>query len=383
MGRVRRDFRDLRDFLQNPGGTARDSGGRVKTYKYDDLLQLTRSILEGRLHYSAREALVTAKVLVEADARGIPSHGVSRLGFYRMNIDGGFAKPGAEGEVVHETAVSLVVDGHDGIGPYISDWAVTKLLEKARVSGAAFCAVRNSNHYGIAGFWAETIARYEMIGMAFTNTRTCGIPTFGRERVLGTNPIAVAIPCTEGVVSGDEFLLDMATTTVAHGKVEVYDRRKKAMPEGWAVDERGEGMTDATAFEKLFYANERYGGHLFLGGEGETSGGHKGYGLGLLVELLCSGLSLGASSLDTFRAGRGSGITHFFAALSLGLFGDATVVKRHVAEILAAIRGGETASGQNRIYIHGEKEAESRAAALRDGVPVDDATVEMLEKMRV
>lgn len=344
---------------------------------YNDLLTLTETILRKSYGYSAKEAAITAYALAEADARNIPSHGVSRLNFYRKNIQGGFAKPGAEPEIVHQTPSSLVVDGHDGVGSYVADWSVAKLLERAEKTGVAFCAVRNSNHFGIAGLWAEKIAQHNMIGTAFTNTRPCAIPTFGRERVLGTNPIAAAIPEAGGRV----FLLDMATTTVAHGKVEVYDRRKKPMPQGWAVDERGAGTTDATAFERLFSADPRYGGHLFLGGEGEESGGHKGFGLGLLVELLCSGMSLGMSSLHTFQKGRGSGITHFFGAVSLDLFGEADALKAHVAGILADIRGGEKAAGQERIYIHGEKEAEAREKSLKEGVFIDDATCALLDSL--
>jgi LDH2 family malate/lactate/ureidoglycolate dehydrogenase len=352
----------------------------AKVYTYDELLDLTENILLKCYSYSQAEAAITAKVLVEADARNIPSHGVSRLDFYRKNIQGGFAKPGAEPETVWETPVSLVIDGHDGIGPYIAEKSVKRLVEKAKLAGTAFCAVRNSNHYGIAGFWAEEIAKNDMIGMAFTNTRTCGIPTFGRERVLGTNPIAVAIP--ESAENGyGIFLLDMATSTVAHGKVEVYDRRKKPMPRGWAVDENGASTTDATAFEHLFYHNERYGGHLFLGGEGEESGGHKGFGLGLLVELLCSGLSLGASSLKTFQKGKGSGITHFFGALRLDLFGEPKTLRAHIGTIINDIRRGETAAGQERIFIHGEKEAEARIKALKEGILLDDATCVLLDSL--
>ncbi|MFP3042252.1 Ldh family oxidoreductase [Treponema primitia] len=348
-----------------------------RTVTFDNLVNFTKTVLLRCYGYSEKEADVTSRVLVEADARNIPSHGVSRLDFYRKNIQGGFAKPGAEPELVWQTPSSLVVDGHDGIGSYIAEWSVDKTIELAKQSGTAFCAVRNSNHYGIAGLWAEKIARQDMIGMAFTNTRTCGIPTYGRERVLGTNPIAVAIPEREDRI----FLLDMATATVAHGKVEVYDRRKKPMPQGWAVDENGVGTTDATAFEKLFYANPQYGGHLFLGGEGEENGGHKGFGLALLVEILCSGLSLGMSSLNTFQPGKGSGITHFFGAMRLDLFGRSGDLKDHVGDILRDIRVGEKAAGQERIYIHGEKEAESRAKSLKEGVFIDDATTEFLDSL--
>jgi LDH2 family malate/lactate/ureidoglycolate dehydrogenase len=346
---------------------------------YDDLVKLTASILSKGYGYSEEEASVTAWSLAEADARNVPSHGVSRLAFYRMNREKNFAKPGSKPEVVWETPCSLVVDGHDGVGAYISQFSVKKIIEKAAAAGTGFCAVRNSNHYGIAGIWAEMIAKNDMIGMAFTNTRTCAIPTYGRRRILGTNPIAVGIP--EGNKHDGIFLLDMATTTVAHGKVEVYDRREKPMPLGWAVDENGVGITDATAFETMFLASDTYGGHLFLGGEGEENGGHKGFGLGLLVELLCSGLSIGMSTIETFQPGHGAGITHFFGALRLDLFGDPKGLKKRVGEILDEIRESEKAAGQDRIYIHGEKESESRAKALKEGIFIDGATHGFLESL--
>lgn len=348
----------------------------TKILSYENLEKRTREILRG-FGYSGEEARLTAWVLVEADARGVPSHGVSRLAFYRANLEGGFARPSAEPEVVWETPCSLVVDGHGGIGSYVSSFCAERMIEKAKNAGTAFCAVRNSNHYGMAGLWAELFAERGMIGMAFTNTRASGIPTYGRKRILGTNPIAVAIPCEEGA----PFLLDMATTTVAHGKVEVYDRRRKPMPHGWAVDERGKGTTDATAFESLFFSPSPYGGHLYVGGEGEETGGHKGYGLGVLVELLCSGLSLGASSMNTFREGEGAGITHFFGALRLDLFGEPGALRAHIAEILRGIRESEKAEGEERIYIHGEKEREAREKALKEGVPVDEATFALLTEL--
>lgn len=344
---------------------------------YKALVERVESILHKGYGYTAEEARLTAWVLAEADARGVPSHGVSRLKLYRSNIQGGFAKPGAQPEIVWETPSSLVVDGHDGIGSYISEFAVNHMIEKAKNTGTAFCAVRNSNHYGMAGLWSEKVAKNEMLGMAFTNTRSCGIPTFGKQKLLGTNPIAIAIP-----ERGDRiFMLDMATTTIAHGKVEVYDRRKKPMPLGWVVDEHGKGTTDATAFEKLFLSGADCGGHLFLGGEGEEFGGHKGYGLGLLVELLCSGLSMGLASYDLFKKGKGGGITHFFGAISLNLFGKASELKNHVAEILEKMRNSERIEGHERIYTHGEKEADARALAMKDGIIIDEATCDFLTSL--
>jgi LDH2 family malate/lactate/ureidoglycolate dehydrogenase len=275
--------------------------------------------------------------------------------------------------VVYETPLSMVVDGNHGVGPYISDFAMRQCITRAQRTGAGFVAVRNSNHFGMAGLWAEQAAAQGQIGLAFTNTRICAIPTFGKQRILGTNPICCAIP----QAGREPFLLDMATTTVAHGKIEVYERRNQDMPLGWVVDETGRSTADTRAFQQLFWSTNPDGGHLFLGGEGEEFGGHKGYGLGLLVDLLCAGLSLGRFSYRTF-AGTGSGIAHFFAAFSLNLFGDASAIQEHVAEILEEVRRSHRAAGQPRIFIHGEKETEQRVRAMTEGIEIDPATWELL-----
>ena len=211
---------------------------------------------------------------MEADARGVPSHGVGRLPFYETNIQKKFVFPDVEPEIVHETPISLTVDGHNGIGGHISKFAMDRIIEKAGKAGAGFAAVRNSSHFGMAALWAEMASDEGFIGMSFTNTRICSIVTYGRERILGTNPICYSIPTT----GKTPFTLDMATTTVAHGKVEVYERRDKPMPIGWCVDEQGNDTTDVHAFQKI-YRESKMGGHLFLGGAGEELGGHKGYAL--------------------------------------------------------------------------------------------------------
>lgn len=342
---------------------------------YEELLQYTREVLQA-FGYSEERAELTARILVEADARGVASHGVARLAFYEANLRGGHAKLDAEPVIVHETPVSLVVDGNQGIGAYVADFSMRHVLRKAEATGTCFCAVRNSNHYGMAGLWAEMAAERNMVGMAFTNTRPCAIATFGKQHVLGTNPIAVAIPAGKGRPC---FLLDMATTVVAHGKVEVCHRRNKPMPLGWAVDAEGKGTTDATAVVNLFRqeGEDMLGGHLLLGGEGEELGGHKGYGLALLVELLCSGLSMGTWSAHTFND-QGACITHFFGAFRLDLFGNGDSIAEHVGGILEEIRRGKRVEGQDRIYIHGEKETERRAKALAEGFELDDATETLL-----
>ncbi len=346
-----------------------------KTYQYDDLLHKTEKVLRS-FGYSPQESSLTARVLVEADARGVASHGVGRLGPYRQFLDNGFIHPGREPEIVFETPISLVVDGHNGVGGVIADFAVTRVIEKARLFGSAFCAVRNASHYGMAGLWTERIAREEMIGCSCCTTRCNAIPTNGRTRMFGTDPISVAIPEKDGKM----FLLDMATTTAAFGKVEVYARRGKTLPKGWAVDSTGRDQCDPAAFLHDYKAEPGLGGLVFLGGTQTATGGHKGYGLGLLVELLSAGLSLGEWSLHSYQKGIGAKVAMFFAALRLDIFGDPEALKSHIGTILSEIRKSEPAEGCNRIWIHGEIERESRERALRDGVIIDDASATKLEE---
>jgi L-2-hydroxycarboxylate dehydrogenase (NAD+) len=340
---------------------------------YEELLSYTKKVLE-KLGYPKEQAEVTAWALVEADARGVPSHGVGRLPFYETNIKAGFVFPDAKLEVVHETPLSLVVDGHNGIGPYLAKYTMTKAIEKAKKVGAGFGALRNSSHYGMAALWAEMAPAEGFIGMSFTNTRICSVVTYGRQRILGTNPICFAIP-TSGKT---HFVLDMATTTTAHGKVEVYERRKKTMPIGWVVDENGNDTSDTMEFQKLYRSTDPNGGHLFLGGAGEELGGHKGYGLGLFVDLMCAGMSMGAWSKETFSKTEGCKVSSFFAAIRTDLFGDSKEIANHVEEILEGVRKSNKAAGHNRIYIHGEKEMEMLAVSKVDGISLDEVEWKML-----
>jgi len=344
----------------------------IAKIKYEALTAHTAAILE-KLGYPKQQAEITAWVLVEADARGVPSHGVGRIPFYETNLKKKFVFADAEPEIVHETPISLTVDGHNGIGGHISKFTMDRLIEKAGTSGAGFAAVRNSSHFGMAALWAEMASKEGLIGMSLTNTRICSIVTFGRERILGTNPICYSVPTT----GKTPFTLDMATTAVAHGKVEVHERRDKPMPVGWCVGEQGEDMTDVHAFQKI-YRESKMGGHLFLGGVGEELGGHKGYGLGLLVDVLCAGMSMGAWCRDTFDKDNGCGVTHFFGALSTNLFGDPKAIAAHVESILQQVRDSEKAEGHDRIFIHGEKEWEKRADSMENGVDVEDGELTML-----
>ncbi len=341
---------------------------------YEALQHFAAKILE-RVGYPREKAAITAWALVEADARGVPSHGLQRLGDYESYVRDGLFQPEAPLTKIHETPTSLVLDGHNGIGMHIAEHAMKACIARAKEGGSGFCSVRNSNHYGMAGLWAEMAVSEGCLGIAMTNTEKFAIVTHGKERLLGTNPMAVALPAAEG----KHFLLDMATTTVPHGKIEVYARRGLTMPYGWAVDDQGEDTGDAPGMSSLFKSSLPLGGQLMLGGRGELLGGHKGYGLGLLVELFCAALSGGTWSRHTFTPERGGAIAHFFAALDLRLFGNPEQIAANVENILEEIRHTPTVEGQERIYIHGEKEREHREKALASGVPLDEVTWRELE----
>ena len=341
---------------------------------YDALYAYMANMLEKGLGYPRSSAEITSKALVEADARGHASHGVARVKIYYEEVQDGKNHPNAKPEIVHETPISLVIQGNRSPGFPLSDMAVKKTIEKAKSGGTCMTAVRDSCHYGMAGYWVEQMADAGLIGWSFTNTLHASIPTFGRERLLGTNPIAVAIPTGRK----PHFVLDMATTTVPLGKVEVAARRSGVIPVGWAVDTEGKDTTDAVASaENSRFDRHPLGGLLFLGGASEQMGGHKGYGLGLLVELMTAGLSMGTPTYDTYQDG--CGICHYFQASRLDLFGDEDKIKAHIVGILDRIKNSERADGQDRIYIHGEKEFERREKALKEGIELDAATWKRLD----
>ena len=344
------------------------------TIGYEKLRSYLADMLEKGLGYTRETAETGAYVLTEADARGHASHGAARVKLYHDTIQDGDADVNGRPEIVHETPVSLVVDGHNGSGFAASKLAMDRTIEKAKISGTCMTAVRNSGHFGMAGVWAEMAADEGMMGVALTNTVRAGIPLFGKERLLGTNPICVAIPRGEK----PHFMLDMATTTVALGKIEVAARRTGTMPLGWFVDEDGEETQDAVKAEEISRSGTSpYGGMTFLGGTDETMGAHKGYGLGLLVELLTAGISMGNPTFDTY-SGKG-GLCHYFQATRLDLFGDSGAIEAHVEYILKTLRDSPKVLGRERIYIHGEKEHENRIKSMKEGVFLDPATWKRLD----
>lgn len=342
------------------------------------LKDFCRRVFEA-LGVSKEDAEITADVLVAADLRGIGSHGVARLRRYVRGLQTGQMMAQPRVAVVQETVTTALIDGGAGLGPPIGVRGMRMAIEKAQAAGVGFVAVRNSTHYGIAGYYSMMALQHDMIGISLTNSDVLVVPTFGRDAKLGTNPISVAVP------SGKErpFVLDMATSGVPRGKLEVYKRLGKPIPLGWATDERGVATSDAAMV--LDNLNRRRGGGLLpLGGEGELMGGHKGYGLALLVDILC-GVLPGAGYADTVYPKGEDGkqlpanIGHLFGALRIDAFRPVAEFKSTIDDLIRRIKDTRKAEGEQRIYIHGEKEFEAAEGRLTKGIPLHHTVITELK----
>ena len=328
-----------------------------------------------RMEVPEEDARITADVLVAADLRGVDSHGVARLRRYVNGLRDGSIVVRPRAQMIAETATTALIDAGAGLGQPVSYRAMQRAIQKAQEYGAGFVAVRNSNHFGIAGYYAMMALECDCIGIAMTNARTLVLPTFGRDGMFGTNPIAVAAP------AGREraYVLDMATSTVPSGKLEVYGRLEKPLPLGWFADETGAPMTDAG--QALETIGRRSGGGLLpLGGAGELLGGHKGYGLALLVEILCAVLS-GAAYADLVYPKTPEGdplpcnIGHFLGAWRVDAFRPVDEFKAAMDDLQRRLKGAPKAEGHDRIYVHGEKEYEGAERRSRDGIPLNPKVV--------
>ena len=340
----------------------------------DDLTRFCVAVLE-KLGVPRRDAEIVAEVLVVADLRNKGSHGVARFGRYVDGLKKGVMVPTDRSKIVRETATTALIDGGASLGQVVGHRAMELAIRKAKEHGTGFVTVRNSNHYGIAGYFALMAVPEGCIGLSVTNTAPLVVPTFGRDAILGTNPIAVAMPA-----DGEPFVFDAATSVVPRGKLEVYDRQSKAMPLGWAVDARGKGTTNAEEVLSNLGKN-RGGGILPLGGEGEEFSGHKGYGLAMLVELFSSLLAGGAFGLGTFSEGGSANIAHFFGAIRVDAFRPLPEFKRDVRKFLDEIRNGPKAEGRDRIYTHGEKGFAAERERRKNGIPLGPKVVEGLKKI--
>lgn len=337
-----------------------DLTARVRTDAADEH-RFIREVL-ACVDVPAREAHDVADVLLAADLRGIESHGIARLRhFYVDRIRRGAIDPAGPLTVLRETPTTLALDGGNALGHPNGKRAMERTIAKALESGLCFTTVRNSNHYGIAGYYAMMALERDLIGISSTDSVHYGVPTFGREKRLGTNPFAFAIP------AGEEppFVLDFATTTVTFGKIEVYARMGKPLLPGWAVDAGGRPTLDPAAAAPA-------GALTPLGGFGTDGGGHKGYGLGALCEILCgvlAGGAFGAALSVSDAQAHGGHVGHFFAALRIDMLRDVAEFKADLDRELRAFKQSTAAPGCDRVRVAGEPERENELAFARDGVP--------------
>lgn len=326
-----------------------------------------------RFHVPETDARIAADVLVAADLRGIESHGVIRLqSYYGTRLRRGLIDPQARLAVIHETSATLALDGGNGLGQPIAHRAMTRCIEKANSAGAAFVTVRNSNHYGIAGYYAMMALPHHMIGLSLTNSQPLVAPTHGRQAMYGTNPIAIAVPAREEW----PFVLDMATSVVPVGKVTVHQKQGLPIPLGWAVNAEGVPTTDP---------DEVVGGRgavMPLGGT-EEHRGYKGYGLGVMVDILCGVLSGAAFGLQVGRhsADNASNVGHFFAAIRVDAFRDVDAFAADMDAMIRALKDSPKARGEDRIYVAGEKEYELAQYRREHGIPLHATTVTMLKQV--
>ncbi len=304
---------------------------------------------------SQQNAKITADVLIAADRRNIESHGVARLKRYVDGLKSGVMKAECDLTIIRETPVSLVIDGNGGMGQPIAYKTVNRCIEKARESFMCFATVRNSNHYGIAGYYTMLAVEAGMIGISMTNSAPLVVPTFGKDAVIGTNPISIGFPAK----NEKPFLLDMATSTVPRGKLEVYSRKETPIPDSWACDASGKPSIDA-AYILDNLINRKGGGLLPLGGAAEITSGHKGYGLSAVVDILSGVLSSGAVGLDVYgKKNAPAGVCHFLGAINPEAFMGLEELQENVDYFIQMLKNSPKADGQSRIYIAGEKEFEA------------------------
>ena len=321
--------------------------------KVDDLQEFTVNVFN-KFGVPAEDAKIAADILITADQMGIGSHGLQRLGRYTNGLKIGVMEAIADVKVLKETPNTLLISGGDGLGQVVGYKTMKLVIAKALKNNIAFAAVRDSNHYGIAGYYSMMALEHDLIGLSITNSTPLVVPTHGKNPIMGTNPISIATP------TGKErpFVLDMAASTTTRGTLEVYKREGKIMPITWATDELGNPTQDIPRVLANFL-DKKGGGLLPLGGAEEEDGGHKGYGLCLAVDILSgvlSGSAFGPKLYDKKDAP--AKVSHFFGAIKIDAFIELALFKSLMDEYINILKNSEKAAGKDRIFIHGEKELE-------------------------
>jgi len=346
-------------------------------YTYNQLEHFALSIFE-KIGCPPKDAKLATEVLLSADLRGIDSHGIARLSGYVRLWNKKRVNSTPNIRIVHESPSTAVVDGDSGLGLVIAPFAMEIAIEKARQAGTGWVSVKNSNHFGIAGYHAMMALQHDMIGMAMTNASPLVAPTFSVERLLGTNPIAVAIPADRQ----PPFVADFATTTAANGKLEILQRKNLAAPVGWVQTKTGTPSTDPN--------EAKSGGALIPLGSDREHGSHKGFCLGAWVDIfsaVLSGANYGpwvppfVAFLDPPSDPVGAGIGHFFGAMRVDAFRPASEFKSHMDNWISRFRKAKTIEGEERVIIPGDPEREMEELRRKDGIPINPKVVEDLKEL--
>lgn len=347
-----------------------------------DLLDDFMTAVFVKLGVPENDARLCSDVLLESDRRGIESHGCNRFKpIYVDRIRAGILNPVTKIDVLRETPTTAVLDANDGMGMVAGKKAMELCIDKARKYGMGMAAVRNSSHYGIAGYWASLAVKEDMIGITGTNARPSIAPTFGVENMLGTNPLTFGMPTDEPF----PFMLDCATSITQNGKIEYYARIGKDTPAGTVIGRDGSEMTDSVQILKDIRSQKA--ALAPLGGIGEQLGGYKGYGYATVVEILCAALQSGLflraldgknedGSMHPYHLG------HFFMAIDTEAFMGAEAFKKTCGDILRELRASEKAPGESRIYTAGEKEYDVWMYRKDRGVPLTEAVQKEFMQLR-
>lgn len=316
------------------------------------------------------DAEICAQILIASDLHGIDSHGIGRLKMYYDRIKEGIQFPNTKFEIVKESDTTATIDGHHGMGQVVAYNAMKMAISKAKKHGLGAVAVRNSTHYGIAGYYPMMAIKENMCGLTVTNARPSVPPTFGVEPMLGTNPLTFGCPTDEEI----PFLIDCATSITQRGKIELYDRAEKDTPAGYAIDDLGNPHTDT---KKLLKDLTKGAAALLpVGGVGEDFGGHKGYGWSTMVEILSAALQNGSYlkgllGMDENGKKVPYALGHFFLAINIESFIPVSIFKKVSGSIIRDLRNSKLAQGQSRIYTAGEKEFLIEKERRENGIPVN------------
>lgn len=349
-----------------------------------DWKTVTNFVIDSFVGYGIprEDAEICADVLLESDKRGIESHGVNRFKpIYLDRIKDGIQNPVTNFEVIKETPTTAVVDGHDGMGQVIGYKSMRMAIDKAKEYGMGMVVVRNSCHYGIAGYYPSMACKEGCIGMTGTNARPSVAPTFGVEGMFGTNPLTIGIPTDEEF----DFLIDCASSITQNGKVEYYERIGEDVHPGTIIGLDGQSI-EGDAGQALRMIRNGTAALTTLGGIGEALGGYKGYGYAMVVELLSAVLQDGnyGKALDGKDADGNKvpyHLGHFFIAIDTNHFLGEDVCRKKAGEILRAVRNSKKAPGCERIYTAGEKEHDIRLAR-HDGVPINESVQKEFNAVR-